>query len=238
VDEYEAAMPADASPNWVLGNHDRHRLATRVGAEQARVAAMLLLTLRGTPTCYYGDELGLENVPIPPEMVQDPPAVNQPEIAHIVGRDPERTPMQWDTSPHAGFSSPDSKNPWLPLAANYKEVNVARQLEDPRSMLNFYRRLLALRRTSPALQVGLYRPVELSGHAAQHCFVYERRTESQKVLVALNFSNQEQTLELPQAGNGIIALSTSLGREDRAVLSSFKLHPNEGCIIILEGDQS
>ncbi|MGZ9165881.1 MAG: alpha-amylase family glycosyl hydrolase, partial [Anaerolineales bacterium] len=109
VDAYEAVLPPDAWPNWVLGNHDQHRLATRVGPGQAGVANMLLLTLRGTPTCYYGDELGMENVPIPLEKVQDPPAVNQPEIAHIVGRDPERTPMQWDTSPNAGFSEPDVK---------------------------------------------------------------------------------------------------------------------------------
>jgi alpha-glucosidase len=98
---YEADLPAGAWPNWVLGNHDQHRVATRVGPAQARVANMLLLTLRGTPTCYYGDELGMEDVPHPARMVQDPPAVNQPEIAHIVGRDPERTPMQWDDSAHA-----------------------------------------------------------------------------------------------------------------------------------------
>jgi alpha-glucosidase len=116
VDDYESVLPEDAWPNWVLGNHDRDRLATRVTPAQARVANMLLLTLRGTPTCYYGDELGMENVPIPLEMVQDPPAVNQPEIAHIVGRDPVRTPMQWDDSPNAGVSAPDAKSPWLPLA--------------------------------------------------------------------------------------------------------------------------
>src|SRR5215211_3467911 len=139
VDDYEAVLPGDAWPNWVLGNHDQHRLATRVGASQARVANMLLLTLRGTPTCYYGDELGMEDVLIPPEKIQDPPAVNQPEIAHIVGRDPERTPMQWDASPNAGFSSPDVKDLWLPLASDYQEVNVESQLNDPYSMLNFYR---------------------------------------------------------------------------------------------------
>ena len=105
VDQYEKDLPVHAWPNWVLGNHDQHRLATRVGAAQARVATMLLLTLRGTPTCYYGDELGMENVPIPPEFVQDPAARNQPEVAHLVGRDPERTPMQWDGSPNAGFAA-------------------------------------------------------------------------------------------------------------------------------------
>jgi alpha-glucosidase len=233
VDDYEAILPADAWPNWVLGNHDQHRLATRVGAQQARVAAMLLLTLRGTPTCYYGDEIGMENVPIPPEMVQDPPAVNQPEIAHIVGRDPERTPMQWDDSPNAGFSTPEA-SPWLPLAGNYREVNVAGQLEDPASMLNFYRRLLAFRKASPALQVGLYRPVEIAGQAAQNCFVYEREADGQRLLVALNFSDWEQALELPLTGSGIIALSTGLDHEGRVNLSSFKLNPNEGCVIVIE----
>ena len=92
VDSYEAALPEGGWPNWVLGNHDQHRLATRVGAEQARVANMLLLTLRGTPTVYYGEEIGMEDVPIPPEKVQDPPAVNQPEIAHIVGPRPGTNP--------------------------------------------------------------------------------------------------------------------------------------------------
>jgi alpha-glucosidase len=235
VDDYEIALPPGAWPNWVLGNHDRHRLATRVGAHQARLAAMLLLTLRGTPTCYYGDELGLENVPIPPEMVQDPPAVNQPEIAHLVGRDPVRTPMQWDDSPRAGFSAPGAKSPWLPLAANYREVNVARQLAQPRSILNFYRKLLAYRRSSSALKIGLYRSVELkSAGAQQNCFVYERESRDQRLLVALNFSGQEQALGLPHTGSGVIALSTELEREDRVEeLSSFSLNPNEGCLILL-----
>ena len=180
VDDYEAALPSDAWPNWVLGNHDQHRLATRVGASQARVANMLLLTLRGTPTSYYGDELGMENVPIPPEKVQDPPAVNQPEIAHLVGRDPERTPMQWDDSPNAGFSAPEVKDLWLPLAPNYKDVNVESELKDPRSTLNFYRNLLACRKASPALLWGDYGPVELdSPEAKAHCFVFTRRAEAE-----------------------------------------------------------
>jgi len=101
VDAYEAVLPEGAWPNWVLGNHDRHRVATRIGQAQARVANMLLLTLRGTPTTYYGEEIGMENVPIPLEFIQDPPAVNQPKIAHIVGRDPIRTPMQWNNSYNA-----------------------------------------------------------------------------------------------------------------------------------------
>ena len=103
VDAYEAALPRGAWPNWVLGNHDRPRIATRVGREQARTAQMLLLTLRGTPTCYYGDELGMQNVAIPAAPMHDPPGKQDPQHS----RDPQRTPMQWDTSPNAGFCPPE-----------------------------------------------------------------------------------------------------------------------------------
>ena len=102
IDEYEAALPPGAWPNWVLGNHDRPRVASRVGEAQARVAAMLLLTLRGTPTLYYGDEIGLPQATIPPERVQDPFEKNVPGLG--LGRDGCRTPMQWDASRYAGFS--------------------------------------------------------------------------------------------------------------------------------------
>src|SRR5690606_11977646 len=113
IEEYERSLPAGGWPNWVLGNHDRPRIASRVGQAQARVAAMLLLTLRGTPTLYYGDELGMRDVPIAPEQVQDPFEKNVPGMG--MGRDPCRTPMQWDTSPNAGFTT---GRPWLPLAAD------------------------------------------------------------------------------------------------------------------------
>jgi alpha-glucosidase len=234
VDDYEAALLPDAWPNWVLGNHDQHRLATRIGADQARVANMLLLTLRGTPTCYYGDELGMQDVKIPPEKVQDPPAVNQPEIAHIVGRDPERTPMQWDASPNAGFASPEVRELWLPLASNYTQVNVASQLDEPRSMLNFYRKLLAYRKASPALLWGSYRSLDLlPAETEEHCFVFERKTADQHLLVALNFSGQEQTLSLPELGKGRVALSTRLDREGEEALATLVLRADEGCIVEL-----
>src|SRR6185312_17547381 len=98
----------------MLGNHDQPRVASRIGADQARVAAMMLLTLRGTPTIYYGEEIGMQNVPIPPEAVQDPFEKNVPGMG--LGRDPQRTPMQWDASPNAGFAAAGVK-PWLPIAA-------------------------------------------------------------------------------------------------------------------------
>jgi alpha-glucosidase len=120
---YEASLPPGAWPNWVLGNHDRSRIASRVGPRQARVAAMLLLTLRGTPTLYYGDELGMRDVAVPPTQVQDPWERNVPGLG--LGRDPERTPMQWSAAPQAGFSS---GQPWLPVAADFAAVNVETEM--------------------------------------------------------------------------------------------------------------
>ena len=115
IADYERALPPGAWPNWVLGNHDRPRIASRVGREQARVAAMLLLTLRGTPTLYYGDEIGMHQVAIAPDQVRDPFEKNVPGIG--VGRDGCRTPMQWDATPHAGFSASGT---WLPLAGRLR----------------------------------------------------------------------------------------------------------------------
>src|SRR4051794_1494110 len=158
IDEYEAALPAGAWPNWVLGNHDRPRIASRVGPAQARVAAMLLLTLRGTPTMYYGDEIGMQQVAIAPEQVRDPFEKNVPGIG--VGRDGCRTPMQWDGSEYAGFST---ATPWLPLAGNCREENVARLAGEPRSILNLYRALIELRKNRPELVFGNYVPVASSG---------------------------------------------------------------------------
>ena len=150
VDALEAAIPPGAWPNYVLGNHDYWRIASRYGQAQARVAAMLLLTLRGTPTLYYGDEIGMTDVPVPPEQQQDPWGLNQPGFT----RDPCRTPMQWISGPNAGFSAPETPELWLPLASDYQEVNVERQLEDPSSILSLHRCLLAYRKATPALKWG------------------------------------------------------------------------------------
>ncbi|HEU5424226.1 MAG TPA: alpha-amylase family glycosyl hydrolase [Nitrolancea sp.] len=157
IDEYEALLPEGAWPNWVLGNHDRQRIASRVGPEQARVAAMLLLTLRGTPTIYYGDEIGMHDVPILPEQVRDPHELREPGIG--AGRDPERTPMQWDGKPNAGFTS---GTPWLPLAEDAGQLNVEIEREERHSMLALQRELIELRRRAPALVTGGYTPVPAS----------------------------------------------------------------------------
>jgi alpha-glucosidase len=125
---------------------------------QARVAAMLLLTLRGTPTLYYGDELGLSDVAIPPALVQDPRELREPGLS--LGRDPVRTPMPWDGSEYAGFTT---VRPWLPLNADWPTRNVAWMQEEPHSVLTLYRRLLAARRAHPAMSIGDFSLLDTEG---------------------------------------------------------------------------
>ena len=227
VDTYEAGLPTGGWPNWVLGNHDRSRIATRAGREQARVAMMLLLTLRGTPTCYYGDELGMVDVDIPVEKWQDPAGLQQKDIKGE-SRDPERTPMQWDAGPNGGFCPPDVE-PWLPLAPDYREVNVAVEEGEPRSTLHLFRRLTALRRSTPALVHGSHRSLDASGNGV---YVYERSDEGKRLIVALNFTAEERTVEV-SAGplSGEVLLSTLLDREGPESLSPLTLRPNEGVVV-------
>lgn len=231
IEEYEEALPPGAWPNWVLGNHDQHRIATRIGRAQARVAQVLLLTLRGTPTCYYGDEIGMEDVPVPAERAVDPPARNQPEIAHIVGRDPERTPMQWDDSPRAGFTAPEVE-PWLPLAEDFRRRNVAKQRRDPRSMLALFTALTSLRRREPALQGGELTLVE-SGDDEVLAF---RRSApgSDDLLVVLNFGRKAPAPDLSAvAERGVIEIATGMDRSGPVGLAPLSLRPNEGLVIRL-----
>lgn len=220
IDAYEAALPANGWPNWVLGNHDKARLATRIGSAHTRIAAMLLLTLRGTPTLYYGDELGMTNVPIPFDQVQDPWEKNVPGFG--VGRDPARTPMPWNGSPHAGFTT---AVPWLPLSPDAASINVATQRGNPASILNFYRRLLLLRRSEPALTLGAYRP----GPGTNQVMLYVREWEMRRLVVVLNFSSDSQTVTTMKA-YGHILLSTHLDREGEPLGTELSLRGHEGII--------
>ncbi|MDX2005195.1 MAG: alpha-amylase family glycosyl hydrolase [Meiothermus sp.] len=223
VEEYEAALPPFGTPNWVLGNHDQHRLATRVGQAQARVAAMLLFTLRGSPTWYYGDEIGMVDGAIPLERMQDPAGLRQLKIVGEHGlaptRDPERTPMQWTPHAFAGFSS---REPWLPVTADYLQRNVEAQDADPESMLTLVRTLLLVRREVPDLLEGPYQTYKAPGGV----FAYLRGGST---LVALNFTDQPKTVGVPA---GDVLLSTHLERYG-TVSDRLELRPNEGIILRL-----
>jgi alpha-glucosidase len=229
VDRYEGLLPSHGWPNWVLGNHDNSRIASRISPRQARIAAMLLLTLRGTPTLYYGDEIGMHNVPIPPDRVQDPFEKNVPGLGH--GRDPARTPMQWSSAENAGFTSGHA---WLPIADDYPTVNVEQLKSDRESILTLYRRLIDLRRREPSLSIGGYMSVPLQGDL----LVYSRHRRGAKpFLVALNFGEEPATIHPPDSVvRGKVALSTSLDREGEIIHDGIELRPQEGIIIELTGD--
>ena len=222
IREYEAALPPGAWPNWVLGNHDQTRIASRIGAAQARIAAMLLLTLRGTPTMYYGDELGMVNAGILPELVQDPAEKNEPGLG--LGRDPERSPMPWDNSVFAGFSS---VTPWLPMGPDYSTVNVADLSTQPASILNLYRALIRLRRSNEALVQGQLESVAARGHILR----YGRRNNQEQFAIILNLGHDEEEVDVPR---GLIALSTHMDREGQLVRDNVSLRPAEGVIVRLD----
>jgi alpha-glucosidase len=223
IADYEATLPAGAWPNWVLGNHDRPRVSSRVGKDQARVAAMLLLTLRGTPTLYYGDEIGMHQVAIAPENVRDPFEKNVPGIG--VGRDGCRTPMQWDATAHAGFSV---AAPWLPLPEDYLHENVQNLGEDRTSILNLYRALIDLRKRTPALVSGAYLPIAAQGEL----LLYRRQDDEQSILIALNLGSEPVSVLSDSIGlGGEILLSTQMDRAGEAVGETLDLRGNEGVIL-------
>lgn len=230
IDTYEAALPKGGWPNWVLGNHDRTRIASRVGPQQAAVAAMLLLTLRGTPTLYYGDEIGMIQSNIPPHRVQDPVELRLPGLG--LGRDGCRTPMQWDASDRAGFSTAD---PWLPFAPDHRAVNVEDQRRDRTSLLALHRRLLHLRRHHPALAVGSYRPMAATGDL----LLYQRVLGEERFLVALNLGGVPVEADFPPGEvRGQIAVSTRGDRAGEPVRDAVALRDNEGLVIALASPQA
>ena len=223
IAEYEHALPGGAWPNWVLGNHDRPRVASRIGKEQAKVAAMLLLTLRGTPTLYYGDEIGMHQVAIAPAQVQDPFEKNVPGIG--VGRDGCRTPMQWDATANAGFSR---GKPWLPIADDFVRQNVLDLKDDATSILNVYLALIRLRRASPELTSGTYEPVA----AEDNLLIYRRRSASLAIVVVLNLASDPVSIAADAVGqDGEILLSTFMDRAGATWSGSLALRGNEGVLL-------
>ncbi|MGN6646015.1 MAG: alpha-amylase family glycosyl hydrolase [Cytophaga sp.] len=227
ITEYEGSLPAEGWPNWVLGNHDQVRIASRIGKDQARIAAMLLLTLRGTPTIYYGEELGMRDVPIPFEEVLDPQGLNMPD--KNLSRDPARTPMQWDNSVNSGFTT---AKPWLRLHRNYRSHNVESERMDKTSMLSLYKELIALRQSEASLLYGHYIPV----YTDQQMIAYIRHAEgNDRFLVILNFTHKPCYFKSPhEIYNGTIVLSSSPDLVGQSMHYAIALYGDEGVIIRLE----
>jgi alpha-glucosidase len=222
VEKYQAALPAGGWPNWVLSNHDRPRIAARAGLEQARIGAMLLLTLRGTPTLYYGDELGIGHVEIAPDLVKDPWAKREPGLG--VGRDPSRTPMQWDAAAFAGFSEHE---PWLPLTPDHKARNVAVMKIDETSILFLVQRLLHYRREHPLLLLGEWHLLSQDSNV----LAYERRKGDSRLFVVLNFTANLQAWPLCTPDKVKIAISTHGDRGSGPIGPSLSLRAHEGVLL-------
>jgi alpha-glucosidase len=219
-------------PVFVISNHDIVRSYVRYGDgvhndDIAKVLAGMYLTLRGTPIMYYGEELGMTNTdPKTRDEVKDP--IGKLGWPKEKGRDGERTPMQWTSAPNAGFSK---SKPWLPVAPDYVTRNVEAELKAPDSVLNFYKRVLALRRSEPALKLGDY--VALNTDDA-NVFSYLRKTDKEAVIVALNMTAQPQTVKFDLSAQGFPAASASAnallttgnsGPTAGGKLSSVKLAP-------------
>ena len=219
VDQYTQLLPDDAWPNWVLGNHDEKRLATRIGEDQTRVAAMMLMTLKGTPFIYNGDELGMRNVPVSRFNTRDSRVTT---MSHRFSRDGARTPIRWNSGKGSGFTTSD--RPWLPLGERTNRADVASQQQDSESLLNLYRDLITLRRKSPALIGGELVPLAPRGEVLG----YERHQSGQRFRIALNMGAKEQ--RFPFARQSKIVISTARDKSGQTVSGDFVLRPHEGII--------
>ncbi len=222
VSTYEGALPAEGWPNWVLGNHDKARIKARIGKDQLFNAALLLLTLRGTPTMYYGDEIGMEDVEIPSEKIQDPREFREPGIG--VGRDPQRTPMQWDGSKNAGFSNDE---PWLPVGSDYQTNNVKNLSDKPHELLLFYRKLIALRQKEPALHGGSYHPVGVK----DQLMCYKRQYKETAFIIALNMGNTDISFTHSNPIHGVVEIASNHKRVGEKIKSPLHVKGNEGLLI-------
>ncbi len=192
IENWYSHVPQGGWPSNVLSNHDQSRTVSRIKSDsvtfkRARVAAALLLTLKGTPFVYYGEEIGMKDGRIKKSELMDP--VGKRYWPFHPGRDPSRTPMQWSDHLNAGFTL---GKPWLPVNDDYLQVNVSRQLRDSDSLLNFYRNLISLRKEKRALQMGEWIPV-IRGD--RDIIAYYRIVEEEKILVILNFKGKSRKIK-------------------------------------------
>jgi alpha-glucosidase len=227
IEEWNSVIPERGWPCHVLSNHDQPRSFSRYGLDKdalkrARVLAAMLLTLRGTPFIYYGEEIGMRNGKLKRGDIVDP--VGKKYWPFNKGRDPERTPMQWSSGVNAGFSS---GRPWLPVNSDFNEINVEVELGDPNSLLNYYKGLLSLRRERVSLQRGDWIPI----NAHPHILAYYRIYGDEKLLVALNLARSKRFFSARDDDIWQVIFSThrTVGESQRGLAS--ELQPYEASIL-------
>lgn len=230
IEEFEKELPHPLIPTWVLGNHDIYRYTRRIGndLEKAKIMALLQLTVRAVPTLYYGEEIGIINGEIEREKALDPmaevfkwlPGWLLKLMPVSINRDVCRTPMQWNSSQHAGFSE---HTPWLNVTHAHTHRNVAQMQKDPDSLLNWYKKLISLRKLHLALHQGR---LILKSSSASDILIYERLHENEKITIIFNFSNQIQSVN---CSGKILASSKSSNSIEKDTL---QLQPISGCIIL------
>ncbi|XP_066282692.1 maltase A3-like [Branchiostoma lanceolatum] len=235
VESWMSNMTDGEWPNWVIGNHDNHRVASRVGPQYARAANMLLLLLPGTPFCYYGDEIGMEDARVSYNDTRDTFALNNPETYETKSRDPERTPMQWNRTENAGFTEAGVK-PWLPLHDNYHRVNVQVQKVHPRSTLHLFRALVELRK-EPTFLYGTIRYFL----STPNIFAFSRALRGRPTyLVAMNLGGKSETHSYYSWWDGwpkeaAVVLTSDMDREGEMLdLKALTLRPGE-CVVVKWG---
>jgi alpha-glucosidase len=223
IDAYFNALPRGGWPVWVIGGHDKQRIASKIGQQQMRILAMLVMTLKGTPFLYMGDEIGRERVPIPPDRVHDP--FEKLVKGYGLCRDPERAPMRWDETAKGGFTTGE---PWLPLEPDGSR-NVFRQKAEDHSILQLFRQLIALRRAHPCLERGVHRPLA----SRNEVLAYKRSLDAAELTIVLNLAAEPR--KWAGSGTGRVLLSTHLDRKAETHLQgSVLLRGNEGVIIEIE----
>ncbi|EDW74208.2 maltase A8 [Drosophila willistoni] len=238
IDLWLNNMPAGRTPNWVLGNHDKRRAASRYGQEHIDAMNMLIMVLPGASVTYQGEELGMTDVEISWEDTVDPWACNSnPEIYEQYTRDPARTPFQWTNGSNAGFT--DGPTTWLPLASDYDTINVETESQAELSHLKIYEHLGALRKSSQTLKYGSTKYQTL----LENSFVVERILANEPTIVfAANFGNTVAYLNLlefdknlPESLKLLIrSVESTKNYNNRYGTTSLRLEPGEALVMSTE----
>ncbi|XP_054758477.1 amino acid transporter heavy chain SLC3A1-like [Lytechinus pictus] len=228
-------------PNFQLGNYGASRIASRLRPLYSKAVNILLLTLPGTPICYYGDEIGMENLrDLEFDQVKDRRGLDDPSVWQLKTRDYERSPMQWDATTNAGFSSASEDDLYLPVHFNYQQVNVKAQMGDENSVLEVFRRLVALRGDYRALTTNTIKFVASSNEVIS--YIREKDSEKERFFIALNFGNADSEVDYYHTGDGVslplqglVKIATDHRREgSRVELNKLHLTPGEGVVVLLD----